>query len=279
MKKILFPTDFSNNSYDALEFILAMNRGQALELKIVHASDPANNMQDAPMSTIQLIKTLTDVASASLRKMEQRITNDFNNGDESWKVTTEVLIGNPSIKIVDHAVEYGADLIVLGNKGENYSISDKLLGITSLTLTDEAPCPILLIPKDYKYEGLENVVYPTNLDYSDPYILWKSMNVVSPHKPVIRCLHVKSTFETQLAEQEAFAKYMVDHSPSIQTIFHTEDSDDTEDSLMSFVETYNCQMVIMHKTKRSFFNKIFSKSITKKMRRHVNVPLLIMNIK
>lgn len=279
MKKVLFPTDFSENSYDALKYILAMHKDHPLDLEIIHAADPVNNMQDAPMSTIHLIQVLTDSASARLRKMKQRISDDFNNGDETWKVTSEVIIGNPALKIVEYAAENMVDLIVLGNKGENYSISDKLLGITSLTLSDEATCPVLLIPKDYEYKGLENVVYPTNLEYSDPYILWKSMNVVTPHKPVIRCLHVKSSIGAQLAEEEAFAKYMVDHSPSIQTIFHTEDSSDVEDSLMSFVENYNCQMVIMHKTKRSFIGKIFSKSLTQKMRRHVNVPLLIMNNK
>lgn len=277
MKKILFPTDFSDNAFDAMEYILALNKGQSLDLKIMHAVDPSIDMSDSPMPTIQLIQEMTNDALSSLKSLEKLITNDKTKWNDEWKLSTEVLLGKPVQKIIECAVEFEADLIVLGNKGENYSISDKILGITSLSLADETNCPVLLIPKDYTYEGLENVLYPTSLDYSDPYILWKSMNILYPHKPVIRCLHVKSEIKTQLAEQELFAKFMVEHSPSMQTIFHTEESKDTEDSLRSFAENFNCQMIIMHKSKRSFISKLFSKSITRQLRRHVNVPLLIMN--
>lgn len=275
MKRILFPTDFSENSNDALEYLLAMSKGQVINLKIIHVADPSNNMRDTPFSTIELINNLTSKSERALRKVVQSIEND----NDSIKIETEVFIGNPVLKIPECAQLFSPDLIVLGNKGENHSISDKILGITSLTLSDEADYPVLLVPKDYKFEGIFNALYPTNLDYSDPYILWKSMNAIAPHKPVIRCLHVKTKFDPQISEQEAFAKYMVDHSPSIQTIFHTEEEGDTEENLIDFAENYECQLMIMHKTKRSFLGKLFSKSLTQKMRRHVNLPLLIMNIK
>jgi len=279
MKKILFPTDFSENSNDAVDYILAMNKGQAVDLKIIHVADPSSNIKDVPMSAIQMIKILTANATEDLVKIRDRIKSEIDSRNESWNISIEVLVGNPILKIKESADEFNADLIVLGNKGENYSMTDKILGVTSLTLSDEATCPVLLIPKDYKYEGLNDVVYPTDLDYSDPYILWKSMNVIAPRKPVIRCLHIKTKNDPQLAEQEAFAKYMVDNSPSVQTIFHNEEGEDTAEQLRTFVDDHACQMIIMHKRKRSFFSKLLSKSVTRNLRRHVNVPLLIMNIK
>lgn len=278
MQRILYPTDFSENSNDAIDYILAMNKDKAVDLKIIHVADPSSNIKDVPMSAIEMIKGLTVAATDKLIAIRDRVKSATDNATKPWKVNIEVLVGNPVLKIKECADDFNADLLVLGNKGENYSMSDKILGVTSLSLSDEAACPVLLVPKEYKYENLNNVVYPTDLDYSDPYILWKSMKVLSPLKPVIRCLHVKTKNDPQLSEQEAFAKYMVDNSPSIQTIFHNEEGEDPAEYLKSFVNDYDCQMVIMHKRERSFFSKLFSKSVTQNMRRNVNVPLLIMNI-
>jgi nucleotide-binding universal stress UspA family protein len=55
----------------------------------------------------------------------------------------EVLEGNPAESICNYAKRSGADIIIIGSSGKS-GLQKLLLGSTSRTVANEAPCPVLI---------------------------------------------------------------------------------------------------------------------------------------
>jgi nucleotide-binding universal stress UspA family protein len=60
------------------------------------------------------------------------------------KVSTKLLEGRPSNRIIETAKEGGFDLIVMGSRGLG-CIKQFFLGSVSDRVADEAPCPVLIV--------------------------------------------------------------------------------------------------------------------------------------
>jgi nucleotide-binding universal stress UspA family protein len=49
------------------------------------------------------------------------------------------------------------------------------------------------------------------------------------------------------------------------------------DSINNFIETENPDMIVMAKHNRSFFDRLFHRSLSKQMAYHTKIPLLVLN--
>lgn len=67
-------------------------------------------------------------------------------------VQRRVLRGRPSTAIVDEAMAWPADLIIIGSRGHS-RIASMLLGSTSAEVVDHAPCPVL-VARDARVESV-----------------------------------------------------------------------------------------------------------------------------
>jgi nucleotide-binding universal stress UspA family protein len=63
---------------------------------------------------------------------------------EKLDLTTEIIIGNPPLVIVDTAEKWNADLIVMGSHGRGFW-KRMLLGSVSGAVVHHAPCSVLVI--------------------------------------------------------------------------------------------------------------------------------------
>ena len=195
----------------------------------------------------------------------------------SIKFQSNVVAGEIISSIKQEAKKIKANLIVMGTLGQNHNVLEKTIGTISSTITRNAPCPIILVPNKYKYKKIENAIFSTNLKTGDPYQLHRAMEVIKPQRPVVRCVYVNKQEKEGTEEISDFAKYMVDHSPNTRTIFMILLGNNIIERIVEQAETYNAEMIIMHKTKKSFWKRIKEKNHIKAMINLLNKPLLIMN--
>jgi nucleotide-binding universal stress UspA family protein len=87
----------------------------------------------------------TAAAIDDLRAQLERTVADAARGLSSsgLPVQTKVLSGRPASVIVEEAIRFRADLIVLGSRGHG-PITTMLLGSTSSEVADRAACPVLV---------------------------------------------------------------------------------------------------------------------------------------
>ena len=68
---------------------------------------------------------------------------------EAEKIDIEILLkeGNPHKVVIEEAELLAADLIIMGTNG-NDSLKDYILGSTASNVSNNAKCPVLIVPKD-----------------------------------------------------------------------------------------------------------------------------------
>ena len=142
VKKIIFPTDFSEASYNALEYAVYMSKMFNAELELVHVVFDETYLVTmyVPQGTLQGF--LGELENGAQQHMDEFLQNCDILKDV--KYTTHLLKGTPYSEIIKYADESGADLIVIGTHGRT-GIEHVLFGSTAEKIISRANCPVLTV--------------------------------------------------------------------------------------------------------------------------------------
>lgn len=254
MKKILIPTDFSENAGDALSYALSFIGSSSAQLYLVNILTNTTVQGDMVVVSDDPMGLRFDEAKASMEILE-KFGNSFlkEKGIDNCGFKTNVIYGSISEGLKSEAIRIEADLIIMGSQGEHHGVLDRLFGTVSTRMVINSPCPVLLIPRGYKFVPIDDVLFATNLKHSEPFELHKAIRLIKPNQVVLRCLHIsKSKDQQHLDQVEEFSKYLIEHSKAMQTIFYEEVGDKVEDIIKEYAMTYEVEMVIMCKSKKAF---------------------------
>ena len=138
IRRILFATDFSENSRSALDYavMFAQQFGAAvLMMHVVQLSQAAHEAE------IEM-----DAASMSRSAGEQRLAT-MADGLQRLGISVEkhVIDGFAGEAILASVQTYDVDLLVLGIHGLHHGLTYLLMGSTSEMLLTEAECPVLTV--------------------------------------------------------------------------------------------------------------------------------------
>jgi len=165
--KILFPTDFSDFSNQALAYALswASHFGATVEMLhvvTVHNYDPFN--PDMGFPELDMAGSLQETAEKQMTTMAEGV------GGEAAVVSRSVRTGFSAWnEIVGVAQEVEADLIVMATHGRK-GLGKLFLGSTAEKVLEHTPCPVLLVNPG-KQQGpvapseIESMLLPT--DFSE----------------------------------------------------------------------------------------------------------------
>jgi len=134
-QKILFPTDFSPASSEALRWATSLARDCGATLIIVHVEEP-------PMAYGggEMYFPIDETTIGELRKaLVQVVPLDPAVGFEH-----KLLAGDPATAIVDAAENENADLIVMGSHGRT-GLTRLLMGSVAEAVVRKAKCPVLTV--------------------------------------------------------------------------------------------------------------------------------------
>jgi nucleotide-binding universal stress UspA family protein len=139
IKKVLFPTDFSDCAKTAQEYAAAIAGQFGAELHVLHVLADVMMMMPEPGSALSLPPNyLLDLKQEAQRSLE-RI--QFAGGGPSLRV---LRMGNPFVEIVKYAGEAEIDLIVIGTHGRS-GLMHLLLGSVAERVVRKAQCPVLSV--------------------------------------------------------------------------------------------------------------------------------------
>ena len=137
-KKILVATDGSKPANRASNVAADLAEKYLASILLLSVVQPRSHIRiGVSIEYLTILKTRHEkLLAASKRKLEKN--------KPALKVSTKLLIGRPSKKIVQMAKEEGSDLIVIGSRGLG-GMNRHLLGSVSDRVANEAPCPVLIV--------------------------------------------------------------------------------------------------------------------------------------
>lgn len=133
IKRILFPTDFSNVSQHALHLACALARDYGADLYLFHVALPAT-------AYVPEMIVLEEVPVTAARQQLAKLAAVL----KGFVVHQHVVEGVPADEILRYGKEIGCDLILMGTHGRS-GIGRLLMGSVAEQVVRHAHCPVVCV--------------------------------------------------------------------------------------------------------------------------------------
>ncbi len=154
--KILIPYDDSEPSNKALDYAVNIAKLSVQpEVILLHviAEYPSRHFIERPARSIKTGEkmTLSQYLKEVYELMEESANDVLEKKKEeikkkaSLEIMTKILTGHISNSIIDFAAKERIDLIVIGSVGRSGISKVKTLGSVSRSVSERAPCPVMII--------------------------------------------------------------------------------------------------------------------------------------
>ena len=280
IKKILFPTDFSDTAQNAFRYCLRLADAYKADIQLLHVIYPEYQPMDIPVMATKAIK---DRAEAARSVLQDFVDYGMTQVQASYQfedipiVKSAVEIGNPAGLIADIAERDHVDLIVMGTR-EDHNAFDRIFGSVTTSVIEQAPCPVWVIPGEADSENIDIIAYATDLNDADPYHIWKASQLLEVFNPILHCVHVGDD-EPSRAAMADLEVFFTQNAPTLQVNFHNIEGQSIPDSLEEFAENHDVDVLVMYAPQHNFWQRIFTRSITRKMALQTRIPALFYKVK
>ncbi len=278
INKILFPTDFSDTAQNAFRYALWFASKYKADIDLLHVVYPDAEPMDFPVMVARATKEKMEAAKQMMRLFVETSLAQVQAGHQLEympDIQPEVKLGAPANLISETAMTKNTDLIIMGTQGE-HSTLEKVVGSVTTATLNRAHCPVLVVPESAKHEKISTVAYAADLLETDPYHIWETGKLLDVFFPILRVVHiVKDPNEKRPFSMEDLESFFEGRELALQITFHTFGSENVINELDDFASAWDVDLMVMHKPRRPFFEKLFHKSITSKETFHTHVPLLV----
>jgi nucleotide-binding universal stress UspA family protein len=141
IKRILFPIDFSECSYDVVPYVLSMTEKFEATVYLLYVARDLSHFAGlyVPQTSISLFTK--ELLEGSERVMDQVCKDYF---DRCPNFQRKVVIGDPAEEIVRTAEKEGIDLIVMGTHGRK-GLDGTLFGSVAGYVVKHSSVPVLTV--------------------------------------------------------------------------------------------------------------------------------------
>lgn len=277
MRPILLPTDFSDNSWNAISYAVELFIEDGAIFHLLHAFSPFMVAPSGPIEAQALDETIFRAAEENSRRELKKLENKILTAYPDAKVKTHAKFDFFTTAIHRFLEDHEIKCIVLGTKGAS-GIKEIVMGSNTSSLIGKVKVPILAIPEQTTYVAIKNVVMCTDLN------VVPTEKGLEPLRKLLELtgakLHVlsiqKSERELNRKEKDIQNVYekLLDNA---KVIFKTYPNKDIESGINLYVEEINADVVCAIARKHSFFERLLERSKSKALTNHTKVPLLVVN--
>lgn len=271
MKSILFPTDFSECSANALNWAIGFSEKFYARLLIHNSCHlPAFNQQ-IPFDGI----SEEQICKEADAQMEQFILKNKLK-ERNIQFDTTVSLGLASDEIVSLAKSKKSDIIIMGTKGAS-GIEKMLIGSNTSAVLENSFCPVIAVPENAKFAGLNKIIFATDYNDHDLEAINFLIKLATPFMSEIFIVHVSAITGTDTMEREKFSIFkdeVIKKTRYEKLFFQLAIGLNVENDLDTIIREQKGDMLAMAMRKRNIFSRLFSPSLTKRMSFHTQVPLL-----
>lgn len=274
MKKIIYTTDFSENSVAALKYAMALSEVFNADVLALHVATSAK---------LDLTKKHNEKEArlALKAKVEEFCSKHLAKDISDLNLTAVVTVASSVTKgILDFTRDMEIRILIMGACGSG-NFKDFFLGSSTKDMLELSPYPLLAVPPNYVYSKLRNVVYTTDFEQKDIINLKELLGLLHPVQPKLIILHVSDQDETMTKNLLEWFKKNVREKVEYSDIeFKIIFSDNILKSLKENIENLDADMVVMLERKPdSHKSSLLHRDLVKRMQSCIEVPLLSFNEK
>ncbi|MEZ4919879.1 MAG: universal stress protein [Saprospiraceae bacterium] len=270
MKRILFPTDFSECATNAFNCALRLAKATDAQLHVLHVLFPNEGIDNHLYNTYwaddyleQREKSLDHWIREEARKVEVPMT----------QIALHCTVGFPVAAICTLAEETQSDLIVMGTTGST-GLKGVFLGSVAAGVLHKTRIPALAIPDGTPFPIAGDAVFATDFRFNaDDHSLDVLNALLRYQKGRLHAVHVldKPGKKEDPIRENSLRSKLEDNTVD----FHYLHDQDIAQAISNFIESIDAGLLVAVAHDHSILHTIFHDSITRKLAYHTRVPLLV----
>lgn len=278
MRRILLPTDFSLNSWNALKYCLEFFKNDKCTFYLLHVNPipPYSGAgSSVRTSTTILRESMLKESKAQLKTLLEQV-KEYSDNNNHLFVTTAVydyFVESVKREVQDKKI----DLIVMGTKGAS-GLKRVTLGSNTGDVITKVKCPLMAVPENATYKIPKEIAFPT--DYHIAYdikVLDTLIEMVEMNDATLRIVHISKKGEDLSEEQLENKDFLHDYLRGIEHSFHSLTSNRLETAIQCFVESRDIDIVAMVAKNLNFYQRILFKPKVEEISYHTDIPFLVLH--
>lgn len=266
MKKILFPTEFSEHAPDVFQYALEIALRFKAKVIVLHA---LGVKEDALLQTTLGEQKIDEAMDRLLEFTEKYKEDRYEDVEIEYNVSP-----NYAVEAIEKtAEEASVELVVMGMTGRGKTV-EKIFGSVTTSILENSEIPVLLVPAGQKYRWMQNIIYATDFSFSDIGVLGYLKKMARAFNTEIDCLHVvedgenlsQAQFNMAILEDTFEGKYFAD--------FDVVEGDFIEE-VSQYLQYDNSNILVMLTRKKKMWNLFTDSSLTKEAIQKINRPILV----
>jgi nucleotide-binding universal stress UspA family protein len=267
--KIVLLTDFSPLSKVAINFAVKMAANLAAEFTILNIV----RLEGVPKTSLklrQIEKAITQISEDEGAKLVQEITSGIKG---NYTLTYKAIKAHTVSEMVRRYVDKNqTNMVVMGLQGAS-ALKKARLGGTTVSVIDECKAPVLAIPEFAKYRNMEHIVYASDLKH-----VQKELDIVVEFARIfgsaVHMIHVTPVIDKKVEAQKIAAEEIISKMGYDKLDFNLIVEEDITLAIDSYIKKTKADMVTTFTHKLSLEEKLFGKSVTRKLAYQGTIPLL-----
>ena len=275
MTRILMPTDFSDNSFKAIQYALLVYKDIKCSFYLLHTYTPPVYQTEYLLGSPGLIglgDVMHETSMTQLEKLKSRLENQYESDKHTFIVHTafNTLLGEISEIVTNEKI----DLIVMGTQGAT-GAEEILFGTNTVHVIKKAKCPVIAVPPNYEYEAPKEILFPTDyeIDYRKDNIT-HLLTIARQHKSRINVMHVRTGYDLNVVQEKH--KGQLEKLLGSSVLFHDMPDNGIIEAVNAFQDKEKINLLVMVQNKHTFMERLFIEPVIKKIGFHISIPFMVL---
>lgn len=274
MKKILIPTDFSQNAEYALKIAAQIARKNDGEIILLHMLELPHQGGDAVNSGTD-IPEIMFFKNAAINRLEELMDEDYLDGLKVSEIVQFEMAFDGILKI---SQLNNVDLIVMGSHGAS-GYKEMFIGSNAEKVVRNSDVPVLIIKKEDDNFEVNNFVFAS--DFSDevkkPFA--KALEFANKFDATLHLVTVntpnnfKSTSDAEKTMTDFLSGFDVK-----KVVTHVYNETNIEKGILNFANSVNADLIGMSTHGRKGLSHFFNGSISEDLVNHASKPVVTFKI-
>ncbi len=274
MKKILVPTDFSQEAEHAVKVASQIAKKHGSEIYLLH-------MLEIPLQELDAVSSRAEVPEVMFfMKMAHQKFEDIKNSEHLEGLTVhEIVKPDGSFNgISDICKEHGISMITMGSHGAS-GIKEMFVGSNAEKAVRNSEVPVLVIKNNHDDFSIDDIVFASDFKNDNKETYRQATELATAFGAQLHLLMVNtaSNFTTTKKANDRINNFIEDYSFKNYTITIYND-ESVEKGILNFSRQIDADLIGISTHGRQGIAHFFNGSISEDLVNHANRPVITFKI-
>ena len=267
--KIVLLTDFSPLSKVAMNFAVKMAANLNAEFTILNIV----RLDGIPRANLKLRQIEKNIAEISEEEGANLVKEIKSNIKGNYTIDYKAIRARTVAEMVHKYIDKNqTNMVVMGLQGAS-ALKKARLGGTTVSVIDECNVPVMAIPELAKYRNMEHIVYASDLKN-----VQEELDIIVEFARIfgssVHMIHVAPVMDKKLEAAKNTVAEIITKMAYDKLDFQLILDDDITTAIDGYIKKTKADLLTTFTHKLSLEEKLFGRSVTRKLAYQGTIPLL-----